>query len=139
MSAKGLLLTAMMLLGTCVLIASCGSDTVAPSVDEAPILPPQNVTVSATAVGHVIVSWDRNTQTHLKGYNVYRLDVASSGIQKLTADPIALNIYEDESAGLREYEYRVTSVSVRGNESGFSSATIQIEDSQSKDKRDPQT
>jgi hypothetical protein len=129
MKARLPALAAIALIGFCALVAGCGGDDVAaPTSNEAPILPPQNVAVSLNAYGEVMISWDRNTQSTLRGYNVYRHDVAESAIGRLTTAPIPQNHYLDCTATQgKEYEYRVTSVSTRGDESVFVGTTIQVQ------------
>jgi fibronectin type 3 domain-containing protein len=127
MSAKTFFVTAIVLLGVCALIAGCGSDSVSPAntSNDAPIMPPLNVVVTPTASGKVIITWDANTQPNLRGYKVYRRDDQS--IQTLTVNPISQTRYEDTATVLgATYEYRVTSVSTKGAESGFASATVTI-------------
>ena len=120
---------AIALIGSCLVFVGCGDETVtATDTGEAPILAPQNVTVSQNAFGEVMVSWDRNTQVHLRGYNVYRLDVVESAIATLTANPITETFHVDRAAAAdMEYEYRVTSVSARGNESAYIGSRIEVQ------------
>ena len=110
----------------CLLMLGCGGNNVtAPSNNEAPILPPQNVRVSMNAYGDVMIRWDPNTQPNLRGYNVYRLDVDDSRIGTLTVSPITNHFFMDDTAmPEKDYEYRVTSVSTRGSESTFAMSTI---------------
>jgi hypothetical protein len=124
-----------------VVVAGCSSDSTSTlTSNEAPIIPPQNVSVTMSAFGDVVIRWDANTQPTLKGYNVYRNDVAHSQIALLTAEPTIVTSYLDKGAGhLGQVEYRVTSVSTRGSESSPAMAVIQIEDPTPKgDKRSGQ-
>ncbi|MDH3216571.1 MAG: fibronectin type III domain-containing protein [Candidatus Krumholzibacteria bacterium] len=128
MNATRPALFAVVILGLCTLIAGCGDESTTPTSNETPLLPPQNVVVSHNAAGEVFLAWDRNSQSTLRGYNVYRRNSVESSIQKLTPRPIAENHYKDvgvESG--REYEYRVTSVSNRGSESVFASTMIKVQ------------
>lgn len=112
MSARKLYFTMIVLLGACALLAGCGDETVAPTVDEAPILPPQNF-VSSAEHTFITLTWDPNTQGHLLGYNVYRsVGGANDVITLLTPAPITENRYDDRNVipGVA-YQYRVTSVS----------------------------
>jgi len=121
----GIALVGLLALG--VIFTGCKSDTITTPVAEAPMLAPQNVTVSQNAYGQVMISWDRNSQSHLRGYNIYRLDVEASAIGLLTVSPVSENFYTDETAVWEsEYEYRVTSVSARGSESVYSSSTFHV-------------
>lgn len=123
MSAKTIVVA--IVLGTCGLLFGCGGDdTVAPTTNEAPILPPQNIRVTRNVAGEVIVAWDANTQSILRGYNVYRL-IEDSSIQKLTVNPMASTYYRDSDVELNtRYDYRVTSVSTKGDESAYAEASI---------------
>lgn len=129
MKAKLSAVAAITLVGFCLLMVGCGGDEVtSPSENEAPILAPQNVSVSLNAYGDVIVRWDPNTQPHLRGYNVYRLDVVGSTIATLTATPISDHfLVDDRALSDRDYEYRVTSVSARGSESAYSGIEIHVQ------------
>jgi len=139
MSAKTIAISTLLVLGACALIAGCGSDdnpvTPTPSND-APILPPQNVIASRSTNGSVMVSWTANTQSNLLGYKVYRHDVDNSAILTLTPTPITVTHYEDATATNGTYEYRVTSVSSKGDESGFATQTIVVRDSRGGGKYD---
>ena len=122
----GIALVGFLALG--VIFTGCKSDSITTPVAEAPLLAPQNVTVSQNAYGNVMISWDRNSQSNLRGYNVYRLDVEASAIGRLTISPVAENFYTDETAVWeKDYEYRVTSVSTRGNESVYSSSLYHVD------------
>ena len=112
----------------CILAVGCNTEDAVAPTQEAPLLAPQNVTVSQNAFGDVIVMWDPNSHPRLRGYNVYRLDSAASAIERLTVDPIVETRYVDERATSgREYQYRVTSVGTDSNESAFSEATIDVD------------
>jgi fibronectin type 3 domain-containing protein len=131
MSANRLLLIVFLLLGAWVLVAGCGSDPVAPTQDEAPILPPENVTAASSDVSKLIISWDPNSHPQLAGYNVYRMAIETQETTKLTVDPITSTSYEDMSArrGV-EYEYRVTAITKAGKESIYASVTVLLQASQ---------
>jgi fibronectin type 3 domain-containing protein len=127
MIAKRNLLTTIVLLCCCAIIAGCDSDTVAPTESaEAPILPPARITAVPSFDG-VILSWVANTQGHLLGYHVYRTEIGSSMVYKLTGRPINENRYVDKATQWgHRYEYRVTSVSVGGAESNIVTTVIQL-------------
>ncbi len=128
MNARTFVATSLALLGAITLVSGCGSDTtVSTVVTEAPILPPQNVIVKQGPSGAVFLSWDANTQSILQGYNVYRRDTSAGEILTLTAKPIRENRFVDTQVDWhREYEYRVTTVSTRGGESGFVAFVIEL-------------
>ena len=122
MSAKKTVFTTFVLLGLCALVVGCGDDTVAPTSDEAPILPPQNLVVTQTA-GMIRLSWDANTQGNLAGYNVYRLEGGAGLLVKMTHTPTLATTYLDDSVqpGIG-YQYRVTSVTTNQKESPYALA-----------------
>jgi fibronectin type 3 domain-containing protein len=127
MKARLSAFAAIALVGLCSLVIGCNSDGLTSSSNAAALVAPQNVMVSQNAWGHVIVTWDRNTQSSLRGYNVYRMDVVESSIQKLTDQPTEDNHYLDEAAvSETRYEYRVTSVNTRGAESAYSGTVIDV-------------
>jgi fibronectin type 3 domain-containing protein len=104
------------LLGLCALVAGCGSDTVSPT-DEAPILPPENLTASASGES-VTLNWNPSPHPRLAGYAVYRVQMNTQDVVKLTAGPIQATTYTDDSVtrGVA-YEYQVTAVTKAGKES----------------------
>lgn len=127
MSAR-IFTTSLALLGLIALVGGCGSDTISPTNNEAPMLPPQNVVVTQGPSGAVLISWDANTQASLRGYNVYRRDTGGASIERLTAQPITDTRHTDNQVDWqRAYEYRVTSVSTRGSESSFTASVIQLD------------
>jgi len=128
MSANKLFFMTFVLLGLCALVAGCGSDSVAPTDDDAPILPPSNVTASASATDKLVLNWDPNSHPRLAGYFVYRVEIATQDMLTLTAAPIAATSYADASArrGV-EYEYRVTAVTKSGKESIYTAIAILLQ------------
>ena len=138
MKARLSAFAAIALVGLCSLAIGCNSDGLTSSSNAAALVAPQNVKVSQNAWGHVIVTWDRNTQNNLSGYNVYRMDVVESSIQKLTGQPTEDNVYLDEAAvSETRYEYRVTSVSTKGTESAYSGTVIDVDTPKPGDKLRP--
>ena len=122
----------------CALVAGCGSGSITSSSNEAPILSPQNLVVSQNAYGEVQLTWAQNGQSILQGYKVYRLDVAASMIETLTPSPISETYFKDSGAvWTKDYEYRVTSVSTKGNESVPATALIEVTAPAPGDKRHP--
>jgi hypothetical protein len=74
----------------------------------------------------VELTWIRNKETDLSGYNVYRRKVGEQGYTKLNDDPVPRETYLDKSAEVgQEYDYVVTAVdkSPRRNESPYSEET----------------
>jgi fibronectin type 3 domain-containing protein len=116
MSANKLFFMTVVLLGMCALVAGCVSDTVSPT-DEAPILPPENLTARPSAES-VTLTWNANSHPMLAGYFVYRAQINTQETVKLTADPIKVTTYTDNTVmrGVA-YEYRVTAVTKAGKES----------------------
>jgi fibronectin type 3 domain-containing protein len=128
MSAKSLFLASFVFFGALALVAGCGSDPVAPIEDEAPILPPMNVTVTSSETAKLIVEWDPNAHPRLAGYHVYRQQTDTQETVRLTASPITNTYYEDMSAerGVG-YEYRVTALTKAGKESVYTSIAVMLQ------------
>jgi large repetitive protein len=83
--------------------------------DVVPPSPPQNL--RATALGsNIALNWDRNSETDVVGYNVYRKGAAQVWA-KLNAAVVVDNIYSDNNLANGSYTYRVTAVDSVGNES----------------------
>jgi fibronectin type 3 domain-containing protein len=119
MSAKKTVFTTFVLLALCALVVGCGDDSVAPTTDEAPILPPQNLVVTQTP-NMIRLAWDANPQGNLAGYNVYRMEGGSGVLVKMTHTPILANYFEDASVQPSiGYQYRVTSVTTNDKESPY--------------------
>lgn len=115
------------LLGISGLLLGCSSDDTVtlPITTDAPLIAPSNVTATRMANGDIELAWDSITQANLKGYHVYRHAVELQEIGKLTSIPIATNSFTDTSAEDRVlYEYRVTAVSTKNVETGYSSVAI---------------
>jgi len=121
-------LIAIVLLAISGILFGCGDSTVAPkTTTDAPLVAPTNVTAQAMPNGDVVIRWDASTQLNLKGYNVYRFDLEHYQIGKLNPSPLSLNSYTDQSAQRNvNYEYRVTSVSVKNVESGYSAVSVTV-------------
>lgn len=125
------IILACVLLALTGLLAGCSEDsTVAPTLtSEAPMLAPSNVHISVANNGDVIIDWDANTQTHLRGYNVYRLDRENYEIGRLNETELTTNRYVDGTVEWGDrYDYRVTSVSAKGAESAYSTVTVIYEE-----------
>jgi len=112
------------------LLFGCSSeDTVAPApVNEAPPVVVSGLSATLTSDGNVALRWDASAQPNVRGYNVYRHVASEYAIGKLNVDPIAQNRYIDSNVdqGL-VYEYAVTAVTVRGQESGYAMISINTE------------
>lgn len=120
-------LFAVVLLAISGFLSGCGgSSVVAPiTSNEAPMVAPSNVIAQVLVNGDILLRWDAGTQTNLKGYNVYRLDPEAQTIGKLNPSVLGTNQYLDGSAVSNvEYEYRITSVSVKGAESAYTSVSV---------------
>jgi hypothetical protein len=106
------------LIGLCALVAGCRSDSVSPTDDDAPILPPENLTVTQSGEETLTLSWNPCSHPKLAGYVVNRVEIDSQDIVKLTPDPIQATTYTDETVrrGVG-YEYRVTAVTKAGKQS----------------------
>jgi len=135
MSSKSPILAVFVLFGACLLFAGCVSDSVVPADDEAPVLPPTNVTAAPSEMSKVVIQWDPNAHPMLKGYHVYRVETATQASVRLTASPIADTYYSDPSAhrGIG-YQYRVTALTKSGKESAYASVAVML---QAEDRQDP--
>lgn len=136
MSAKSLVLASFVFFGALALFAGCVNDPVAPIEDEAPILPPMNVTATSSETSKLILRWDPNAHPRLAGYHVYRHTIGAQGTVRLTPTPTPSTYYEDTSAkrGIG-YEYRVTALTKAGKESAYTSITIMLDVLQDEDPR----
>ncbi len=128
MSANKFFFLTLVLLGACALVAGCGSDSVAPTDDEAPILPPTGVSAMTSGASRLELTWDPNSHPRLAGYEVYRLDVDSQELVKLTSTPITETLYQDQTAmrGV-EYEYRVTALTKSNKESAYAAIPVLLQ------------
>ena len=127
MSAKGLVLASFVFFGALALFAGCVSDSVAPIEDEAPILPPTNVTAMSSETVKLVIEWDPNSHPTLRGYHVYRRLTETEETVRLTASPITDTFYRDMSAerGVG-YEYRVTAITKAGKESAYTPIAVML-------------
>ncbi len=113
------------LLALTAMLTGCSDETTAPVThNEAPVLAPTNVQAEIVN-GGIRITWNPSTQPNVRGYNVYRLDRIDSSIERLTPSVTTETSYVDNGAAWsQEYEYRVTSVSTRDEESNFSAVAI---------------
>lgn len=97
--------------------STSGTFTCAPSVT-----PPSNVTdtVSGSVVG---ITWDKNVEANVVGYNVYRAS-ESGTFTKLNQSPVTGTTYKDSPVSVGVYTYHVTAVTTTGDESSPSNNLI---------------
>jgi fibronectin type 3 domain-containing protein len=101
------------------------SDLAMIPTDLIPPTAPTGLVVVAVKEG-VELTWIKNKEPDLSGYNVYRRKVGEQGYTKLNDLPVPKETYLDRSAEVdQEYDYVVTAVdkSPRGNESPYSEET----------------
>jgi fibronectin type 3 domain-containing protein len=135
MSSRSPVLAVFVLFGVCLLFAGCVSDSIVAVEDEAPILPPMNVTAAPSELSKVVIQWDPNSHPKLLGYNVYRVETETLASVLLTTQPIAVTYYSDPSArrGMG-YQYRVTALTKSGKESAYTSVAVML---QAEDRQGP--
>jgi len=82
--------------------------------------PPQSLKGKSNKAG-VILSWKRNREPDLAGYNVFRSTTPGSGYQRLNSSLISVPKYVDQQIVKgNKYYYVVTAVNTAGGESGYS-------------------
>jgi hypothetical protein len=87
----------------------------------APPNPPQRLTAQSLRYGAVLLSWKKNRERDLVGYNVYRSTIPGSGYQKINSSLISVPKYTDKQVvNGNTYYYVVTAVNKAGGESGYS-------------------
>jgi fibronectin type 3 domain-containing protein len=92
--------------------------------DRTPPDPPRNL-VSEKKEGGVTISWEKNAEPDLLGYNIYRIGPGKR--EKLNKDLLTEPHFFDVTPGtLRYISYYVTAVDRSGNESGSSREIIVI-------------
>lgn len=135
MSSKSPILAVFVLFGACLLFAGCVSDSLAPIEDEAPILPPTDVTAGPTETSKVTIGWAPNSHPMLTGYHVYRVETETLNAVRLTDTPVSATYYDDPSArrGIG-YQYRVTALTKSGKESAYASVAVML---QAEERQDP--
>ena len=138
MSSKSRFLAVFVLFAACLLFTGCASDSVTPVEDEAPVLPPTNVTAAPSDLNKVTISWDPNSHPQLQGYHVYRVESDTQDTERLTANPIS-NVYYSDMTARRGigYQYRVTALTKSGKESAYASVPVmlQADDHQNHDRQ----
>lgn len=97
----------------------------------APPEAPRNVTASA-GNNKVTLVWDKNTETNLAEYRVYRSDapnatpVAHGRVTVTTVDPPSIMFVDEGAQNLVTYYYQVTAVNTSGVESSRSPADLPV-------------
>jgi fibronectin type 3 domain-containing protein len=79
-------------------------------------------TAVANPVPHTVsLSWKASTSSGIRGYNVYRADVAGGTYAKLSSSPLSATTYVDSTVDSgRVYYYVTTAVDTNNVESGYS-------------------
>ncbi|HYI93630.1 MAG TPA: DUF4082 domain-containing protein [Bryobacteraceae bacterium] len=91
-----------------------------------------NVTFVAAATPQPIphsvsLSWTSSTSSNVKGYNVYRADVAGGAYAKLNTQPVAGNAFADGSVSSgRVYYYVATTIDSNDKESEYSNLATAV-------------
>ena len=82
----------------------------------------------ANPVPHTVsLSWKASTSTNLKGYYVYRADVAGGAYAKLNSSPVTATSFTDGSvASGRTYYYVTTAVNTSNVESTYSNQATAV-------------
>ena len=99
--------------GSITIYVSSSSDTTAPNV-------PTGLTAKAGNAA-VMLTWEANSESDLRGYNIYRSNTSGSDFSKITTSPTDQNRYTD--TGLTNgttYYYKITAVDTSSNESNYS-------------------
>jgi hypothetical protein len=81
--------------------------------------PPQSLNGKLSKAG-VVLSWKRNRERDLAGYNVYRSTIPGSGYQRINSSLISVPKYIDKEIVKGNTYYVVTAVNTAGGESGYS-------------------
>lgn len=75
----------------------------------------------------VLLSWTGSTTPNVKGYNVYRADVAGGNYSKINASPTAATTYADGNvASGRTYYYVATTIDRDDRESEYSNLAVAV-------------
>jgi len=105
-----------------IVMAGAGADGTEPT----PPAVPTGLTAEANET-FVVLDWNDNTESNLKGYNVYRFTDADSNYTRLTIYPITTSTYTDSSVAYgTTYYYAVTSLNTYYSESDYSSEVTAI-------------
>jgi hypothetical protein len=97
--------------------------------DTTPPAVPSGATASGSTAG-IALDWADNTDSDLKGYNVYRSDSADGTFTKINGSPLTASELLDAAApqSVASY-YRITAVDTSGNESSYVAASAVRPDS----------
>lgn len=107
----------------------CADELNAPTEDEAPVLPPTNVSAFALGDGSVRLSWDASSQPDINGYNLYRREAGHGNPNRINSARVLSTQYLDETTAARkDYEYRITAVNSKGKESRFTAVVVRTRD-----------
>jgi hypothetical protein len=75
----------------------------------------------------ITLSWIGSTSVGIKGYNIYRAEVAGGAFTKLNVSPLATTAFSDTSvASGRTYYYVATTVDTSNNESAYSNKATAV-------------
>jgi hypothetical protein len=85
-------------------------------------------TAVANSISHTVsLSWNASTSTNIKGYYVYRADIAGGAYAKLNGSPVSATAYADGSvASGRTYYYVTTAVDTNNIESTYSNQATAV-------------
>jgi fibronectin type 3 domain-containing protein len=96
------------------------------AVDIFPPQPPTDVTVFSEA-GEIRLVWTASPDADVAGYNVYRSETSGRHYLKLTASPVAVTAYKDNSVQSgKQYFYVVKAIDHAGNESAGSQEVSEV-------------
>jgi hypothetical protein len=89
-------------------------------VDIFPPQPPSEVTIFSEP-GEIRLVWTASPDADVAGYNVYRSETSGGNYAKLTASPVTITAYKDNSVQSgKQYFYVVKAIDKAGNESANS-------------------
>lgn len=85
-------------------------------------------TAVTSSIPHTVsLSWNASTSTNIKGYYVYRADIAGGAYAKLNGSPVTATAYTDASvASGRTYYYVTTAVDTNNVESTYSNQATAV-------------
>ncbi len=89
-----------------------------PSLRMHPVVPPSNLTGTATDAGYAL-TWSASPDSDLLGYHVYRASSAAGPFERITgADPIAATAFTDSANASAGYTYMVRAIKLEHSASG---------------------
>lgn len=85
-------------------------------------------TAIPTPISHTVsLSWNASTSSNIRGYNVYRADIAGGTYGKLTTTPVSSTAYVDSNVSSgRTYYYVTTAVNTSNVESTYSNQATAV-------------